>query len=198
MVLVLVAVGAAAIYALDRRDGGDPTTDSNTGLSESAIGTPVVYGPFRVVPAGWPAGVENSYAGAPAGPLSATSDEDAVEGHELNIEASVSSGFSSDRQLHASKIGEEIVEVRLSLTYDQTAIEVIRWRPVLPFNVERAIDGGARHFDTGSVGDAPAVFYFSDDPPVSSSIWFIEDGVLTQVSGEFALDDLMEIAELIR
>jgi hypothetical protein len=170
----------------------------------ASVPSPIVEGPFRIVSFGWPGGSENTYAPiGQGGETSTSSDEDALKDDPLYVDVTLPGALSVDRFVRATKAGDEVVELRISLTIKsaqgRAGIEIARWRPVLPFNVERPADNGQRLFELGTVGGAPAVFYKS--PPkaaVSNSIWFIVDGVLTQLSGGVAFDDLMEIAEAIR
>jgi hypothetical protein len=147
------------------------------------------------VPAGWPAGVENSYSGSHSGELSRTSDERLLRQSDLYIELPASAELSETHDAVATRIGDDIVELRISYT---SGIEIFRWRPALPLNMERTLEGGGRLFETGTVAGSPAVFYRSPpgDAP-GDSIWFIKDGILTQISGGLPFDDLLAIAELV-
>ena len=220
-ILVAAVLGLStaltAAVATDTLDLGGPTKteirETEDGLPETysepnfpdpaTVPSPVVEGPFRIVSFGWPGGVENAYAGNPGGPKSQTTDEESVKNDDLYVEISVPPELSVSRRLSATRLGDSTVELRISLAIKsdqgQTGIEIVRWRPVLPFNVERPGDNGERLFEIGTVAGVPAVFYTSPPKgPTDNSIWFIqEDGLLTQLSGGVPFDDLMKIAEKI-
>ena len=97
-------------------------------------------------------------------------------------------------------------EVKSSIGYERPGgelrgIEIVRWRPALPFPVSQPTSDGAIAIEVGFINGAPAIFMYPKGLPVgaegSIDIWWLSEGTLTQLTGGGTLEDLTRVAESI-
>lgn len=195
--VAMAAAILACATAEEPHDGGTTPTPAPT---------LVTHGAFVIVPAGRADAPEKSLARAIVGERRKAAYEPELSD---DIHAAVPGVFPGRLISMEFMAGVDDVgpfEIYTTLGYEtepgeRRGINIVRWRPRLPFPVPEPVRGGALRLELGTIGGVEAVFIVSatlrPGEEGSIDIWWIEDGVLTQLDGGGTLEGLREIAESI-
>ena len=169
----------------------------------ATLPSPTAYGDFLVLPAGSQSHTGVAYAAAITQPIVGDRRQDVIKSDPLYPRSKLTADPSAQEDLTARRSGDQILEIRASYAIEAggqaRGVEVVRWRPRLPFEVDAPVAGPGRTLEYGHVLDAPAIFYKSGPKEDAyNGIWFMRDGLLTQMSGAIPFDALMKIAETIQ
>ncbi|MHB8377719.1 MAG: hypothetical protein ACYDEB_12310 [Dehalococcoidia bacterium] len=190
--------GPGTITHVEQRADGPHTI---TEVDLTALPTPHTYGPFLI----GARSASNDYATPAAGEPQHV-DDAIIRADALYPRSQILTVFpGAEESLGLVNRGGVILEVRASykVAYGggSRGIEIVRWRPRLPVVVAGVAPGGFVELEQSTVAGAPALFYKAKavlDSYAQNSIYFMRDGVLTQIGGMVPFDTLMKIAESVQ
>jgi hypothetical protein len=205
MLTVCAAISAATGCVRSSQIDGMESAAVNTSQPTTAL-SPVPHGDFLILPSSRETGGARQLARAIVGEARVAINYEWKSTDDLKpASPSFLPGVlvSSGVRVRVDDLGP--IEVKSSFVYEtesgeRRSVEIARWRPSLPFPVTEPV--GSLTMRTGFVLEAPAVFIYPEaavaDREVSIDIWWLWDGVLTQLTGGGTLGDIVRVAESVR
>jgi hypothetical protein len=182
-------------------DGADHVTVPDL-PDPTSVGPPIEYGDFELIPPGGKQIHEHAYAQQLSAPIGGAVTPDAIRASDLYALPGRAATLRANETLTAVTSGSMVLEIHADYRYaingTNVSVEVVRWRPQLPFDADLPVANGAVSLTYGKVGNDDAIVYQLTTGDPYNDVWFIHDGILTQVTAAAPLSEVMAFAESIQ
>jgi hypothetical protein len=165
----------------------------------TSVGAPVEYGEFELIPFGGKHLHEHGYAQQATGPVDRSATPEMIKASDLYSLPARAAAARATETLTALTSGSTVLEIHANYQYalngTNVSVEVVRWRPQLPFDADLPVPNGAVSLTYGKVGNDDAIIYQQVTGDPYNDVWFIHDGILTQIAAAAPLSEVMSLAE---